>query len=49
MDPRKYSTMNSLASVFLDSANNTGMAVKKKNDLHNIAAANKANARYRWH
>ena len=32
----------------LDAANNTGAAVKKREDMHKMAEANKAFAHYRW-
>ncbi|MDQ0190400.1 30S ribosomal protein S7 [Alicyclobacillus cycloheptanicus] len=37
-----------LANELLDAANNTGGAVKKKEDTHRMAEANKAFAHYRW-
>jgi small subunit ribosomal protein S7 len=37
-----------IASEILDAANNTGGAVKKKEDTHKMAEANKAFAHYRW-
>src|SRR4030066_1253535 len=37
-----------LAAVLLDAANNTGTSVKKKEDTHKMAEANKAFAHYRW-
>jgi len=37
-----------LAGEFLDSANNRGGAVKKRDDTHRMAEANKAFAHYRW-
>ncbi|SKA99994.1 small subunit ribosomal protein S7 [Caloramator quimbayensis] len=37
-----------LAGEILDAANNTGSAVKKKEDTHKMAEANKAFAHYRW-
>lgn len=37
-----------LANELLDSANNRGSAVKKKDDTHRMAEANKAFAHYRW-
>ncbi|HMK36691.1 MAG TPA: 30S ribosomal protein S7 [Desulfomonilaceae bacterium] len=37
-----------LASEFLDAAGNKGSAVKKKEDTHKMAEANKAFAHYRW-
>ncbi len=37
-----------LANEILDAANNTGGAVRRKEDLHKMAEANKAFAHYRW-
>ena len=37
-----------LANEILDALNNTGAAVKKKEDMHKMAEANKAFAHYRW-
>lgn len=37
-----------LAGEFLDAANNRGSAIKKKEDTHRMAEANKAFAHYRW-
>lgn len=37
-----------LAAELMDAANNTGIAVKKKEDTHKMAEANKAFAHYRW-
>ena len=37
-----------LAAEILDAANNTGAAVKKKEDVHKMAEANKAFAHYRF-
>ena len=37
-----------LANEILDAVNNTGAAVKKKEDMHKMAEANKAFAHYRW-
>ncbi len=37
-----------LAGELLDAANNTGTTVKKKEDTHKMAEANKAFAHYRW-
>ena len=37
-----------LANEIMDAANNTGTAVKKKEDMHKMADANKAFAHYRW-
>ncbi|MCM8539463.1 MAG: 30S ribosomal protein S7 [Lentisphaeraceae bacterium] len=38
----------SLSGELIDAYNNTGSAVKKKDDTHRMAAANKAFAHYRW-
>ncbi|HOV38141.1 MAG TPA: 30S ribosomal protein S7 [Spirochaetales bacterium] len=37
-----------LAAELLDAYNNTGTAIKKKEDTHKMAEANKAFAHYRW-
>jgi small subunit ribosomal protein S7 len=37
-----------LAAELLDAANNTGTSIKKKEDTHKMAEANKAFAHYRW-
>ena len=37
-----------LAGEIMDAANNTGSAVKRKEDMHKMADANKAFAHYRW-
>lgn len=37
-----------LAAEIIDAANNTGAAVKKRDDTHKMAEANKAFAHYRW-
>ncbi len=37
-----------LAAEFLDAANKRGNAVKKREDTHKMAEANKAFAHYRW-
>jgi small subunit ribosomal protein S7 len=37
-----------LAAEIMDAANNTGAAVKKREDTHKMAEANKAFAHYRW-
>lgn len=36
-----------LALEIIDAANNTGLSVKKKNDTHKMAEANRAFAHYR--
>ena len=46
---RSENTMKErLAAEILDAANNTGSAVKKREDTHKMAEANKAFAHYRW-
>lgn len=37
-----------LAKEIMDAANNTGAAVKKREDTHKMADANRAFAHYRW-
>ncbi len=37
-----------LSNELLDAANNRGAAIKKKEDVHRMAEANKAFAHYRW-
>ncbi len=37
-----------LAAELLDALNNTGTSIKKKEDLHKMAEANRAFAHYRW-
>ncbi|MFO7300518.1 MAG: 30S ribosomal protein S7 [Actinomycetes bacterium] len=37
-----------LANEILDASNNTGAAVKRKEDVHKMAESNKAFAHYRW-
>lgn len=37
-----------LANEILDAANNTGASVKRKEDMHKMADANRAFAHYRW-
>jgi small subunit ribosomal protein S7 len=46
---RKGTAMaTALASELLDASNNTGAAVKKRDDMHKMAQANRAFAHYRW-
>jgi small subunit ribosomal protein S7 len=40
--------VNKLAAELLDAANKRGSSVKKKEDTHKMAEANKAFAHYRW-
>jgi small subunit ribosomal protein S7 len=42
------SMADKLAAELLDAANNRGLAVKKREDTHKMAEANKAFAHYRW-
>ena len=37
-----------LAKEIMDAANNTGASVKKREDTHKMAEANRAFAHYRW-
>lgn len=37
-----------LAAEFIDAANNTGTTIKKREDTHKMAEANKAYAHYKW-
>ena len=39
---------DNLASEIIDASNGTGAAVKKREDTHRMAEANKAFAHYRW-
>ena len=42
------SMQEKLAAELLDAANNTGVAVKKRDETHRMAEANRAFAHYRW-
>ncbi|MBS3968931.1 MAG: 30S ribosomal protein S7 [Clostridia bacterium] len=42
------SMQEKLANELIDAANNTGSSIKKKEDTHKMAEANKAFAHYRW-
>lgn len=42
------SMVERLSQEFLDALNNTGAAVKKREDTHKMAEANKAFAHFRW-
>lgn len=42
------SMKDKLANEFMEAANNRGATVKKKEDTHRMAEANKAFAHYRW-
>ncbi|MEG1536853.1 MAG: 30S ribosomal protein S7 [Clostridiales bacterium] len=43
-----HSMEEKLAGELMDAANNTGAAVKKREDTHKMAEANRAFAHYRW-
>ena len=43
-----HSMAENLANEIVDAMNNTGAAVKKREDTHKMAEANKAFAHYRW-
>lgn len=45
---REHSMAERLAGELTDAANNTGAAVKRRDDTHRMAEANKAFAHYRW-
>lgn len=46
---RKEKSMEEkLAAELMDAANNRGSAIKKREDVHKMAEANKAFAHYRW-
>jgi small subunit ribosomal protein S7 len=39
---------NKLAAEIMDAANNTGNTVRRKEEMHRMAEANRAFAHYRW-
>ena len=43
-----HSMSENLANEIMDAANGVGAAVKKREDTHRMAEANKAFAHYRW-
>ena len=45
---REPSMAMRLANEILDASNNTGAAVRRKEDVHKMAESNKAFAHYRW-
>jgi small subunit ribosomal protein S7 len=47
-DRNERSMTGKLANEIVDAANNQGNAIKKKQDTHRMAEANKAFAHYRW-
>ena len=44
----EHTMVQRLAGEIIDASNNTGAAVKKKEDTHRMADANRAFAHYRW-
>ena len=44
----EHSMDQKLAMEIIDAANNTGTSIKKKEDTHKMAEANKAFAHFRW-
>ncbi len=44
----EYGMQKRLAGEIMDAANKTGISVKKKEETHKMAEANKAFAHYRW-
>jgi len=44
----KKSMIENLSEEIIDAANNTGNSIKKKEEVHKQAEANKAFAHYRW-
>lgn len=47
-DRREKTMTERLAGELLDAANLTGASIKKREDLHKMAEANKAFSHYRW-
>ena len=47
-DRGEHTMRDRLAKEILDAANNTGAAVKKREDTHKMAEANRAFAHFRW-
>jgi len=45
---KEYGMIDRLAGELLDASKNTGLAIKKREDTHKMAEANKAFAHYRW-
>jgi hypothetical protein len=46
--PQREDDGRSLSGELLDAANNRGNAVKKREDTHKMAEANRAFSHYRW-
>lgn len=47
-DRPEYTMVERLTNELLDASNNRGGAVRRKEDMHRMAEANKAFAHYRW-
>ncbi len=47
-DRAERTMQEKLAAELMDAANNTGTTIKKKEDVHRMAEANKAFAHFRW-
>ena len=45
---KEKSMQERLAAEFMDAASNRGAAIKRREDVHRMAEANKAFAHYRW-
>ncbi len=45
---KEYTMKERLAAELMDAANNTGTTIKKREDTHRMAEANKAFSHYRW-
>ena len=45
---REHTMAQRLANEILDASKHTGLAIKRKEDLHKMAESNKAFAHYRW-
>lgn len=47
-DVLRATTVDRLSNEFMDAAANRGIAVKKREDTHRMAEANRAFSHYRW-
>ncbi|HJM26810.1 MAG TPA: 30S ribosomal protein S7, partial [Acidimicrobiales bacterium] len=47
-DRREHTMAERLANEIMDASNGVGASVKRREDLHKMAEANKAFAHYRW-
>jgi small subunit ribosomal protein S7 len=45
---KEHSMAERLVAEIMDAANGTGVSVKRREDMHKMAEANKAFAHYRW-